>query len=63
MISVSLTAAELGLHGLISQSQSRGDEQRGIGGGGGGSAGADASYTPPGMATVVSCTLLIHVQM
>ena len=42
-------AAELGLHGLVIQSKSRGDDDHPIGGGGGRErkgSGADASYTP-----------------
>ena len=41
-----LTAAELGLQSLITQSQSRGDDE--CRGGGGGSGAADATYTPLG---------------
>ena len=41
-------AAELGLHGLVVQSKSRGDDDHPIGGGGRErkGSGADASYTP-----------------
>ena len=44
-----VVAAELGLHGLVVQSKSRGDDNHPIGGGGGRErkgSGADVSYTP-----------------
>ena len=46
---VVVVAAELGLHGLVVQSKSRGDDNHPIGGGGGRErtgSGADVSYTP-----------------
>jgi hypothetical protein len=50
-------AAELGLHGLVVQSKSRGDDNHPIGGGGGRErkgSGADVSYTPLHLSSQVS---------
>ena len=41
--------AELGLHGLINQAESRGDDDRGVG-----ASGATLPYIPPGRLCAVS---------